>query len=104
LADDGNCNNVAAGFQCEYPKCGCMHDSMLSDKWFKLTPVEGTPMASSEKDEEIAQMIEDCEKRQEKMSEWEQGFIDSIDKQLGDGRALSIKQLETLEAIWDKIT
>ena len=54
--------------------------------------------------EEISTMIADCEARQNKMTEWEQNFIDSIDKQLGDGRELSVKQLETLESIWENVT
>lgn len=55
-------------------------------------------------EEEILQMIEDCEARQDQMSEWEQSFIDSISVQLGRGSSLSIKQTQTLTRIWDKVT
>lgn len=54
--------------------------------------------------EEVNQMIEDCEKRQEKMSEWEQNFIDSVSNQLGKGKDISPKQYAVLERIWEKIT
>lgn len=57
----------------------------------------------SDKDD-IAQMIEDCEQRQQKLSEWEQSFIDSISHQLAHGRGLSPKQIETLGNIWEKAT
>lgn len=53
---------------------------------------------------EHEQLIEDCENREEKLSDWERGFIDSIGKQLADGRALTEKQAETLEAIWERVT
>lgn len=53
---------------------------------------------------EISQMIEDCEKRESKLSEWEQTFIDSIGNQLGQGRGLTKKQEETLTKIWERVT
>jgi hypothetical protein len=54
--------------------------------------------------DENLQMIEDCEKRQSKLSEWEATFIDSLSVQLGKGRSLTEKQSEKLEAIWERIT
>jgi hypothetical protein len=53
---------------------------------------------------EIDQLIADCERRDDKLSEWEQGFIQSV-RELFDRRgSLSDKQLETLNNIWEKIT
>jgi hypothetical protein len=50
-------------------------------------------------------MIEDCQKHEGKLSDWERGFIDSIERQLSQpGRTLSEKQRETLDRIWDRIT
>ena len=54
--------------------------------------------------DDISQLIEDCEARQEKLSEWEQQFIDSISKQLERGHSLTDKQRERLELIWEKVT
>ena len=54
--------------------------------------------------EEYLQMIEDCEKRESRLTEWEVGFIDSIAKQLERERPLSPKQLETLDGIWERAT
>lgn len=45
-------------------------------------------------------MVEDCEVRQERMSEWEQQFIDSISRR----KSLTPKQEETLNEIWEKVT
>jgi len=54
--------------------------------------------------DEHAQMIEDCETRESRMSEWERSFIDSINTQIGAGRGLSPKQTEVLDRIWNKVT
>lgn len=45
-------------------------------------------------------MVEDCEVRQERMSEWEQRFIDSISRR----ESLTPKQEGTLNEIWKKVT
>jgi hypothetical protein len=55
-------------------------------------------------DDDIEDMLNDCEKRSSKLSDWETTFIDSISTQRGRGRALSAKQVETLTAIWERIT
>jgi hypothetical protein len=52
---------------------------------------------------EILIMIEDCEKRESKLSNWEASFIDSIVMQLSKGSSLSEKQEETLCNIWEKV-
>jgi hypothetical protein len=44
-------------------------------------------------------MIEDCERRQEKLNDWEQQFIQSLGKQIGKGKSLTSKQLDKLEVI-----
>lgn len=48
-------------------------------------------------------MILDCEKRESKLSDWERQFIDSLAKQI-ESRALSQRQAEALERIWDRVT
>lgn len=53
---------------------------------------------------EYMTMVEDCEKRESRLTEWEASFIDSIKDQLGRERPLSVKQIETLEKVWDRAT
>lgn len=53
---------------------------------------------------EAAQMVSDCEAREERLSDWDRGFIDSINRQLVDGRSLTAKQAETLDTIWERAT
>ena len=54
--------------------------------------------------EEHAQMVTDCENRESKLTDWERGFIDSLSHQLAAGRALSEKQAESLDTIWERVT
>jgi hypothetical protein len=49
---------------------------------------------------EQEQMVEDCENREERLSDWDRGFIDSIAKRLRDGFSLTTKQVEKLDEIW----
>jgi hypothetical protein len=54
--------------------------------------------------EDHAQMVEDCEKRESRMDEWEQGFISDLSDWLGKGKSLTDSQAATLDHIWDKVT
>ena len=54
--------------------------------------------------DEYATMIGDCEAREDRLSEWERGFIDSIGYQLKERGSLTQKQVETLESVWEKAT
>jgi len=54
-------------------------------------------------DEQMS-MLEDCQARESRLSDWEQSFIDSLLIFLGRGNALTAKQQETLQSIWDKAT
>lgn len=54
--------------------------------------------------EEHAAMLEDCEKRESRMSDWEQKFIDSLGHQITHDRPVSQKQIEVLDRIWEKVT
>ena len=53
---------------------------------------------------EYLTLVEDCEKRESRLTEWETRFIDSIRRQLEEERALSPKQSETLDNIWERVT
>lgn len=54
--------------------------------------------------EEAMSMIEDCIKRDNKMSAWECDFIESIKDQLVMNGKLSDKQMSILNNIWEKVT
>lgn len=54
--------------------------------------------------DEYFRMIEDCEKRESRLSEWERNFIESIRERLAAEKLLTQKQTETLERIWEQAT
>lgn len=58
---------------------------------------------SGDRDEHMT-MVEDCEKRESKLSDWERSSIDSISMHLSKGGSLTDKQAETLDSIWEKVT
>ena len=57
----------------------------------------------SQSDEHLT-LITDCENRESKLSDWERGFIDSVRNQIQKDRALTDKQVQTLETIWERVT
>lgn len=54
--------------------------------------------------EDIEDMIDDCEHRSERLSDWECSFIDSIQTQRAEGKSLSTAQYEKLEEVWERAT
>lgn len=54
--------------------------------------------------DEYMTLIEDCEKREERLTDWERGFIDSLRRQLEAGHRPSAKQVEALDAAWERVT
>lgn len=49
-------------------------------------------------------LIDDCEQREQQLTDWERQFLDSIRKQLEEGRRLTQKQTDRLDIIWEKAT
>lgn len=50
-------------------------------------------------------LIKDCEMRESRLLDWERGFIDSLQHQLGKGlKRLSPDQERVLEEIWERAT
>lgn len=49
-------------------------------------------------------MLDDCEARESRLSDWERTFIDSLRSQIEAGRTLTTKQIDTLDTIWEKVT
>lgn len=54
--------------------------------------------------DEYMTLLDDCEKRSEKLSDWECEFVDSLQRQLAEGRRPSAKQIETLDKLWERAT
>ena len=50
------------------------------------------------------QMLEDCEARESKMTDWERSFVDSVGRQLASTGSLSTKQAARLDEIWERLT
>lgn len=57
---------------------------------------------TKEDDDEL--MVEDCVNRSEKLTEWELGFIDSLQRQVSSNLGMSEKQRIRLTAIWGRVT
>lgn len=53
---------------------------------------------------EHEQMVDDCEKRESRLTDGQRTLIDSYGKQLRDGRSLTKRQAEVLEDIWEAAT
>lgn len=53
---------------------------------------------------EQEQMVQDCEAREDRLSDWERSFIDSIGRELARGRSLTEKQDERLTKVWERAT
>lgn len=54
--------------------------------------------------DEYITLVEDCEKREERLTDWERTFVDSIRSQLEKGRRPTQKQIDVLDNIWEKAT
>lgn len=56
--------------------------------------------------DEYLTLCDDCEKREERLTDWERGFIDSIRNKLcvDNPVPLSEKQTELLDRIWERVT
>lgn len=54
--------------------------------------------------DEYVTMIVDCENREQRLSDWERGFVDSLRTQIEAGRRPSSKSAEKLDDIWNRAT
>lgn len=57
----------------------------------------------SDREEQLA-MVRDCEKRSDRLNDWEERFVLSLQEKLANLIPLSQKQVDTLETIWNKVT
>lgn len=53
---------------------------------------------------EYLTLLDDCEKREERLTDWERGFVDSLRSQIESGRRPSAKQIEALDNVWERAT
>lgn len=53
---------------------------------------------------EISQQITDCENRSDRLTEWELGLIANLKNCIERGIALSRKQVDQLDIVWDRVT
>lgn len=54
--------------------------------------------------EETLTLLDDCEARESRLTDWERSFVDSLRSQIEAGRTLTTKQIDTLDTIWEKAT
>lgn len=60
-------------------------------------------MSTPDRDEHL-QLIEDCEARESRLSDWDRQFLDSVKRQLEGGGSLTEKQSDKLGEIWERAT
>jgi hypothetical protein len=53
---------------------------------------------------EYLQLIEDCEKRESRLTDWERGFIDSLRRQIEAGQRPTRRQIQSLDEAWERAT
>lgn len=61
-------------------------------------------MAEKTWKDEYQTQIDDCEKRESMLTDWERQFIDSLSKQIDRNNRPSPKQIDCLDSIWEKAT
>lgn len=49
-------------------------------------------------------MLQDCAKRSGRLDSWETSFVESLQRQIANGRHLTEKQIQTLDLVWEKAT
>ena len=54
--------------------------------------------------DEYVTLLDDCERREERLSDWERGFVDSLRRQIEQGRRPTQKQIEALDRAWERAT
>jgi hypothetical protein len=54
--------------------------------------------------DEYLTLLDDCENREERLTDWERGFVDSLRNQIEHGRRPSQKQIDALDTVWERAT
>jgi phosphoserine phosphatase len=58
----------------------------------------------SARTDEYLRMLEDCEQRESRLTDWEREFVDSLRQRLDRGHGLTPKQIECIDKIWERAT
>lgn len=66
--------------------------------------LQASPEPRADDTGEHQEMVADCEARESKLNDWERQFVDSVGRQLREGKTLTPKQAERLEEVWDRVT
>jgi hypothetical protein len=54
--------------------------------------------------DEYTTLLDDCEAREERLTDWERTFVDSLRRQITEGRRPTPKQIEALDRAWERAT
>lgn len=54
--------------------------------------------------DEALTMLDDCEARESRLTDWERFFVDSLRSQIEAGRTPTTQQIDKLDTIWEKAT
>jgi ferritin-like metal-binding protein YciE len=49
-------------------------------------------------------LLDDCESRESRLSDWEREFVSALRSQIDKGRHPTPKQIEMLDKVWEKAT
>lgn len=49
-------------------------------------------------------LIDDCEQREGRLSDWQRGFLDSLRRQIEAGNVPTQKQIDKLDEAWEQAT
>jgi len=55
-------------------------------------------------EDEYITLLDDCERREERLTDWERTFVDSLRRQITEGRRPTPKQIESLDRAWERAT
>jgi len=78
----------------------CSAAAIAGQRWCEF--FEGEVMSTWA--DEYIQLLDDCEAREDRLTDWERGFVDSLRRQLTEGRRPSQKQIDALDATWERAT
>lgn len=61
-------------------------------------------MSTEDWTSEYVTLLDDCEKRESRLNDWERGFVDSLRRQIEAGKRPTPKQIEALDDVWERAT